>query len=252
MFAAEMRHVDVVRVLLKKQCDVTITDILHRNAVHYGILGADEKIMTMLCELENIEPNVQDKDGVTPLMLAASNPIEIEEPEPMGNRLTPASAARKSTGRSSSRNVKQKQPGGPPVEILHVVPLISMKDKIEFDLIDKNGDTALMKTYRTQNWTLAEALLRAGASPTILSTDDGLCPGALAAQKGHLQGVKLIKHLAKNSVDASDVWGRTPLFHAVEKGKLLNLNWQVKKMDCGNFVYRTDGSCCIVVVHAIA
>jgi ankyrin repeat protein len=198
------RNVEVVNILLNKHANVNITDSFGNSPLHVAVANGDIQICTLLLEKgKDIELNLQNVEGYTPLVLSL-----INNHEDIAALLCEHNCDGSVMG---SDNI-------PPLlmavqrKYLHVASAL-IKQGVDVNAADKSYLTPLVCALENKCGGLAKELLAAGASVDI--TPNKKSPLHLAAELGDKPLVDSILDLGVdvNLLDANE---ESPLVVAVK------------------------------------
>ncbi|KZL71446.1 ankyrin repeat protein [Colletotrichum tofieldiae] len=199
-------HNIVKRFLEEDDIDINLEDIIGQTPLHLASENGHDNVTELLLKQDEIDLNPQDKDRRTPLHLAAKNGHKdvanlLLEMDEVGLNSQDKNGQTPLLWAAKNRHDK-------------VVKLMLKKDKIDLNIQDNNGRTPLSWATENKHMSMIRLLLNAAidrkskaySSHTLLSW---------AAEHGYERVVKL---LLEDVVDPNvhDNNSRTPLLLAIE------------------------------------
>ncbi|WP_246038615.1 ankyrin repeat domain-containing protein [Wolbachia endosymbiont of Leptopilina clavipes] len=75
-WAVHKENLEIVNVLIQVRANVNAQDLYERTPLHYAAMSGDIKVVEALLKIKEIDINLADKDGNTPLDLASTEEIK--------------------------------------------------------------------------------------------------------------------------------------------------------------------------------
>jgi ankyrin repeat protein len=176
-YLAELGNEVIFALALRSgQVEVDLKDKDGRTPLLWAAEKGHEAVVKLLLDTGQVEVDLKDHSGQTPLLRAAENGHEA------------------------------------------VVKLLLDTGQIEVDFKDKFGRTPLSWAAENGHEAVVKLLLDTGQVEVDLKNSSGWTPLLRAAVKGHEAVVKLLLDTGQVEVDLKDYSGLTPLSWAVEKG----------------------------------
>ena len=204
MIAVKRNHVEVVKCLLQKGADISLTtESNKRNALHIASQHGSVEAMEMLLSYD-LRPDSRDVEGNTPLACAAAS------------------------GQIEAVNCLLKHGADPFLKgkngwsILHFAAqsgnVIIIETMLSEGLdIDSRGETLgftpLMVCIKFGQLKAAKYLLEKGADESLKTTAGRISLLSLASAAGSIAAIEILLSHGCN-IDSRDSWGDTPLMHA--------------------------------------
>ncbi len=205
--AAMGGRLEEVSSLIEDGADVNVPHKTFQGTpLQYAASGGKKDVAELLIESGAVVDSV-DSFGRTPLMWAASSG-QTE----MAKLLLKHKAdvkAETQTGWTAFRYAVQS-------EKADLVKLF--QGKVSFDLLDKEGFSAVHRAASGGHVKAVETLLEAGADVNVRQETYQGTPLQYAANEGHAEVAKILLK-GKAKIDAVDTFGRTPLMWAAMAGK---------------------------------
>jgi ankyrin repeat protein len=210
-YLAELGDSVVFAVLLETgQVDFDLKDKSGRTPILWAASKGHEAVVKLLLETGQVEVNSKDQKGQTPLSWAAANghvavvKLLIE------------------TGQIEVES-KDKYGWTPLYWAARngheaVVKLLIETGQVEVDLKDQHGRTPLSWAAESGYETMVKLLLETGQVEVDLKDQNGQTPLWQAAMNGHEAVVKLLLETGQVEVDLKDQDGQTPLWWAAMNG----------------------------------
>ena len=252
MIASYCGHLNIVQTLLENGADPNICDNIGNNALHHALLsetsGKGSPENTQIVELllkEQVDPNVQNKNGWNAFMLACQNGhtqiVELllkeqVDPNVQDKNGWNAFMVACQNGHPQIVELLLKKQVDPNVQSKNgwnafmsacknghtqIVELL-LKKQVDPNVQSKNGWNAFMSACKNGHTQIVELLLKEQVDPNV-QNKDGWNAFMVACANGHTQIVEL---LLKKQVDfnATDRNGHTALMAAAcENSKIVEL-----------------------------
>ncbi|XP_071085594.1 serine/threonine-protein phosphatase 6 regulatory ankyrin repeat subunit A-like [Haliotis cracherodii] len=144
MIAAKNGHKNVFDLLVKKRCNLSSVDNSGRNILHCACVGGNVRIVEYIISQDSVDLPSKDKEGQTPIMLAAKNGHKnvFDLLVKKGCSLT--------TVDNSGRNILHCARVGGNVQI---VEYIISQDLVDLTSKDEEGQTPMLKAEQEDNRT---------------------------------------------------------------------------------------------------
>lgn len=206
-FAAQGGYVDVLRSLITHHVELnTPSHINNQYPIHRAAWSGHKKAVELLLQ-SGADPDPVDKDGATPLFLAAHRGYH----EIVSMILDRDSADKKMdleveweiTGR---RALHQAAEHGH----LETTRLLLAKGA-EYDPVDSNGATPLWLAAGKGNADLVRELLKAGAKVDVTPNDDIRQPIHQAARNGHVEVARILLDAGASPTPENDGYDESDL-----------------------------------------
>jgi ankyrin repeat protein len=142
----EDSNLELVKILIKQKLDLNQQDCEGRTALHYCCLLHNSKsILTLLVNSHNVNCNISDINGDTPLLLASSTPSDSS---------------------------------------IDLCNILLEKGKASVHATNQNGDSALHCACRNGNDALAKLLVRHGSDPNSVNQKHNISAVKIALEAG--------------------------------------------------------------------
>jgi ankyrin repeat protein len=181
-----------------------------RTIVSYMVENGDEMLLAFVLGTGNVNADIKDNDGQTPLCLAAGigNEAVIKLLLVTGEVDINSSCKKGWTPFFwAARNGHEA-----------VMKLLLATGKVNIDSRDKRKRTPLSWAVENGHEAIVKLLLATGKVDTDLKNKDGRTPLSWAAGRGHEAIVKLLLSTGKVDMDSRDAFDFTPLSCAAEYG----------------------------------
>lgn len=214
----------VVAASLAQGLDPNAKNVRGEQALHYAayekaskmetlrpagvVLAGTERVAKLLLE-HGADPDLGDKNGETPLWIAASGGHEA---------MVELLLARRDVRLNSKFGVLTPLAEAANNGHAQVVKVFLKRDDLEVDWEDEYGGTTLFRTVRSGSGEATVRLLLQRKDVNVNSVDhSGHSPLSIASARGHERMVRLL--LERNDLDVKQkVHGGTPLFWAIYNG----------------------------------
>lgn len=180
MFAAENGNLPTLNALIERGADINLQNIRRNSALHFAAKNNRVAVVARLLEEANLNLNIVNSNGNTPLMLAILN--------------------------------KNSE-----VTALFLRPIIVARG-LDLNKPNKEGDYPLMKAIEFNSVPLLNRLLLLGASTSVGSGLE--IPLHLAAIEGHPELFQRLLNAPGIAVNQSNEMGETALMIAAYKGNI--------------------------------
>lgn len=170
LYAAKAGHAKIVEYLLTEGSkSVYHLDRYDFSAVHWAAMYAKNDVLRVLSR-HKVDLNCRSKDGQTPLHLAMGNIFSnAPKHEDTVRLLVSLNVDVNAKDKSSLAPIHQGATLVGKVESVRA--LLESSDKVEIDIRDNGGGTALHKAAAFGKADVADALLAKGADPTAVRKD---------------------------------------------------------------------------------
>ena len=208
--AAEGQKI-VVQRLLDNGAELNPKDKDGQTPLSLAARNGHEAVVKLLLSRDDVAADSQDEDGRTPLSWAAENGHEA--------------VVKLLLSRDDVAADSQDEYGQTPLSLAAdngheaVVKLLLSRDDMAADSQDKNGQTPLSWAATNGHEAVVKLLLSRDDVAADSQDEDGRTPLSFAAGKGHEEVVKLLLSRDDVAADSQDeYWGQTPLSWAAEEG----------------------------------
>ncbi|XP_067656244.1 serine/threonine-protein phosphatase 6 regulatory ankyrin repeat subunit B-like [Haliotis asinina] len=209
MWAAGRRRREVYDLLVAKGADVSLVAHGGHNILHSAVKGGHVEIVKSVLSQNIVDINSRDKEGVTPVMLAAGRgQREVYD-------LLVAKGADVSLVAHSGLNILHAAVKGGHVEI---VKSVLSQAIVDINSRDKGGRTPVMWAAG-RGWREVYDLLVAKGADVSLVAHSGLNILHAAVKGGHVEIVKSVLSQDIVDINSRDKGGRTPVMWAAGRGQ---------------------------------
>ncbi|XP_071085033.1 serine/threonine-protein phosphatase 6 regulatory ankyrin repeat subunit A-like [Haliotis cracherodii] len=208
MVAAKNGHKNVFDLLVNKGCSLTTVDDSGRNILHCACVGCNVLIVMYIISHGSVDLTSTDKEGQTPIMVAAKNGHKNVFDLLVNKRCS------LTTVDDSGRNILHCACVGGNVQI---VEYIISYGSVDMTSTDKEGQTPIMVAAKNGHKNVFDLLVDKGCSLTTVD-DSGRNILHCACVGGNVQIVEYI--ISHGSVDmtSTDKEGQTPIMVAAKNG----------------------------------
>ena len=185
----------VVELLLKEKADPNIQNNDGRTALMVASRNGHQQVVELLLK-EKADPNIQNNDGRTALIVASQNGHQQVVELLLKEKADPN--IQNNDGWTALMVASQNGH--------HQVVELLLKEKADPNIQDNDGRTALMVASQNGHQQVVELLLKEKADPNI-QDNDGRTALMVASQNGHQQVVELLlKEKADPNIQDNDGW----------------------------------------------
>jgi len=210
-WAAEQGNIVLTNLLLKTgKINMNLMDKDGLTPLSLAARDGHEGVVKLLLETGNVDVDVKSKKGHTPLSLAAENVHEGVVKLLLETRKVDVDSKDKN-GETLLRWALRRQHE-------EIVKLLLETGKVDVDSKDEAGETPLSLAARYGQEGAVKLLLETGKVDVDVKSKKGHTPLSLAAKNGHDGVVKLLLETRKVDVDVKSNYGQTPLSPAAETG----------------------------------
>ncbi len=194
---AHVESIDDAKFLIAKGADINFKNDSEQNLLHYAVINHRKEIVELLLSY-NLDPNIKDYLGNTPLHLIA----DLNERTCCADNISRLFVSNKPNFHSYNRSI-----------ISEIIKLLIDNGGI-VDIKDNGGETPLHLAARVNNQDVAKSLLELGAN--VNAKDKGGDTPLMYAAYG-IGGKPIIQLLIENGADINtkDNRGNTPLHIAM-------------------------------------
>jgi ankyrin repeat protein len=206
LWASKNGHVEVVKLLLKKEADVNAPDLSGGTPLHQASKNGHVEVIKLLLKKE-ADVNALNCLGSTPLHRASGN-RHVEVVKLLLDKEADVNAANK----EGLTPLHQASENG------HVEVIKLLLDKeADVNAANNEGSTPLTIASGNGHVEIVKLLLDKEANVNA-ANNEGLTPLHVASEFGNDEVVKLLLGVGKVKADLKDIRGQTPLLHATERG----------------------------------
>ncbi|PCD22178.1 hypothetical protein AU210_015976 [Fusarium oxysporum f. sp. radicis-cucumerinum] len=198
-------------LLITEGADVNSKDKNGRTPLSLAAMYGHEGIVKMLLATEGVDMDSKDNDGRTPLSLA----VMYEHDAIVKLLLATEGVDMDSKDKNGQTPLSLATQDGREI----IVKLLLATEKVDVNSKDKGGDTPLLLATESRHEAIVKMLI-ATEGIDVNAKDEvyGVTPLSLAAKNGYETIVKLLLAADKDDVDSKDKDGQTPLSLAAENG----------------------------------
>ncbi|XP_046554157.1 ankyrin-3-like isoform X2 [Haliotis rubra] len=208
MWAARRGHRDILDLLVKKDANLTLVDIVSNNILHWACRGGNVSMVKHIISMKTVDIKSKGRDGRTPLMYAA------RKGEYKIFQLLVSKGGLPSQEDHDGNNILQLACWGGSVKM---VEYILKHKRVDINGRGQSGRTPLMAAAYQGHGKILDLLERRGAD---LNAADYAGNNALhsACLGGHVDIVRRVLELDKVDINSRGQCGRTPLMMAARMG----------------------------------
>ncbi|XP_067669900.1 ankyrin repeat domain-containing protein 50-like [Haliotis asinina] len=211
MMAAGCQYIEVLKFLVEKEADLSLTDNDSNNILHLACIGGHLEVVKFVLSLNIVDIHTKGQHQQTPIRM-----VDIRKHRPVFDLLV-----------SKGADLSQVDDKGE--NILHVACLEGhldlVKDIVTNDRVDVNsrgryGRTPVMKAAEKGHMDVLNLLISKGGDVTLTDENDNNILH-VACIGGHVEMVKHIVAAKVADIDSRGQYGRTPVLMAAGAGHMV-------------------------------